>query len=283
MTDTTYEGEPLSSVVITLVIENSRPIEVRAFVHALTSLAAEYRESLERKGLDGEAELYIKEVRSGSIIVDLVPLVVTAFPTIVAHAAQADQAIDFAMKWGARLKGLAEGIVPEGASKADLRTFHNAVEHIARDPDASSTLEVATFEDGKRKVRVSMKFSSAEARAIEKTIEGEFRRIDAGASSVRTRVLMYFTRSDVGDAKLDKRSGERVVIPEVTDRDLPIMYASDLAEQRVKYEIREGSENIYKKGFSVDVDVQMRDGRPIVYRILSVHDVFNLPDAEPDS
>jgi len=58
------------------------------------------------------------------------------------------------------------------------------------------------------------------------------------------------------------------------------MYASDLAEQRVKHEIREADDNIYKKGFSVDVSVLYRNSRPIVYRILSVHEVVDLPDEE---
>lgn len=58
------------------------------------------------------------------------------------------------------------------------------------------------------------------------------------------------------------------------------MYASDLAEQRVKHEIREADDNIYKKGFSVDVSVLYRNARPIVYRILNVHEVVDLPDDE---
>ena len=91
---------------------------------------------------------------------------------------------------------------------------------------------------------------------------------------------MIFTRSDVGDAPKDKRSGERVIIQEISNRDLPLIYASDLAEQRVKHEIRDADDNIYKKGFNVDVSVQYKNSKAIVYRVLAVHEVIDLPDEE---
>lgn len=91
---------------------------------------------------------------------------------------------------------------------------------------------------------------------------------------------MYFTRSDVGNAPKDKRSGEKVKIPEVSDKALPIIYASSLAEERIKHEIREANHNIYKKGFSVDMSILYRGSKPIVYRILAVYEIIDLPDDE---
>jgi len=51
-----------------------------------------------------------------------------------------------------------------------------------------------------------------------------------------------------------------------------------LAEQRIKHEIRETDDNIYKKGFTVDVKLQSVGGRTVAYSILTVHDVVDLPD-----
>ena len=58
------------------------------------------------------------------------------------------------------------------------------------------------------------------------------------------------------------------------------MYSSDLAEQRIKHEIREAEDNVYKKGFVVDVNVRYVGGKPSVYAIMSVHDVIDIPDEE---
>jgi hypothetical protein len=159
-----------------------------------------------------------------------------------------------------------------------LNRWIGAVESIARDPNASSTLEVATFEDDERKVRASLRFDTSDAKKIEKTIYGELELRAEKDNLDRERVLMIFTRSDVGDAAVGQRSGERVVIDEISQKPLAITYGSSLTEERIKHEIRESDENIYKKGFSVDVRVQSRGGTPVAYSIMHVHDVIDLPD-----
>lgn len=269
-----FEG----SVVLTLTINNSEPIEVGAFARAFTSLASEYKDILEKKGLDSGAEVYVKQVRSGSIVADLIPMVVTAFPVVVSHAQQIDQAVDFVEKWGGRISSLASGIVPEGVVKSDFKVWAGAVEAIARDPNATSTLEVATFEDGERKVKASFTFNTREAKRVERTIEGEYKRLEQERDRVYYRQIMYFTRSDISDVPLDKRSGERAMVPEIYASSLPVIYASARAEERIKYEIRETPENIFKKGFSIDVSVQYRGDRPVAYKIIEVHQTFDLPD-----
>jgi len=269
-----------SKVVLTLTLDNSEPIELGAFVNAFTALASDYKNGLEAKGIDGEANIYITEVRSGSIVADMLPLVGSAFPAIAASVVQIGQAIDFVNQWKERLRKLSSGIIPVGMTRSELSTFTKAVEAVARDPKATQTLEVATFEDGKREIRASFKFSTLDARHITETIEGEFKRLDKPTDEIENRVLMYFQRSDIGDAPLEKRSGERVVIPEISSKDLPIMYASKLAEERIKDEIRKPDENVFQKGFSVDVSVQRKGDKPVVYKIIGVHDVFDLPDED---
>lgn len=268
-----------SQPVITLKLDNSAPIELGAFVHAFTSLASEFQKTVnDSPDFEGDARIYVREVRSGSIVADLLPVVAGTLPIIATHAEQVWLAIEFVEKWGERITKLASGVVPEKFSRSDLKVFAGAVEAIARDPNGSAQLEVATFEDGKRQIKAAFKFNSTEAKLVEQTIEAEYRRLDSERDDTHNRVLMVFTRSDVGDAPKDRRSGERVIISQISDRDLPIMYASDLAEQRVKHEIRDANDNIFKKGFSVDVSVVFKNSKPIVYRILHVHDVFDLPD-----
>lgn len=276
-----YTGDmDKSPVVLTLTIDNSEPVALSSFVKAFTSLAAEYEKSVrESENFTGEdTEIYIKQIRAGSIVADLIPIIAPILPLVVTEADKIFVAIEFVEKWGDRLTKLMRGVVPEGSSKSDLKRWADAVENIARDPNASATLEVATFEDKKREIRASLKFNTKEARQIQATIEGEFRRLEEDKSADHERVLLVFTRSDIGDARVGKPSGERVVIEEISSRPLAITYGSELSEQRLKYEIRESYENIYKKGFSVDVKVQTRGGKPVAYSILNVHEVIDLPE-----
>jgi hypothetical protein len=89
---------------------------------------------------------------------------------------------------------------------------------------------------------------------------------------------MVFVQSNVKDTEVGKRTGERVVVENILDRDLPVIYASELAEQRIKHEIREADDNVYKKGFVVDVNVELRNGKPVAYRVTHCHQVVDLPD-----
>jgi hypothetical protein len=269
-----------ADAIITLTINNSQPIRLSDFVHAFTSLAEEYRETVKASAdFDADdAEIYVKEVRAGSIVADLIPVALQVLPLVAAEVDKVFLAVEVVERWRSKFTSLMAGIVPDGASKNDLKRWLNAVEHIARDPNASSTLEASEFVDGKRQLRSSFTFRTADALKIESVIDGEFERLDAKKQADHERVLMVFTRSDVGNAPVGKRSGERVVISEISERPLAITYGSELAEQRIKHEIRESDDNIFKKGFNVDVKVQMVSSRPVAYSIMNVHDVIDLPE-----
>ena len=276
-----FDTEILSSppVVLTLKIENSRPIELRDFVGAFTSLAREF--SLAARGnpdFEGEATIYVQQVRSGSTIADLIPILSPALPIIASNAEQIWQAVEFVKLWEKRIVALANGVVPDGCKRSELKVFADATAAIARDPSASSTLEAATFEDGKRKVRAAFTFNTAQARSVEKTIEAEFKRIDSPNHKEKFRVLMVFTRSDVNSVGKDKPTGERAVIDEVSPKALPVIYSSELAEQRVRHEIRDENDNIFKKGFVVDVMLQTRGEKLIAYKVTDVHDVIDIDE-----
>ena len=60
------------------------------------------------------------------------------------------------------------------------------------------------------------------------------------------------------------------------------MYASSLAEEQIKYEIRERDENVYKKGFVVDVQVEWVGDRPSVYAITNLHSVIDIAEEDGD-
>ena len=88
---------------------------------------------------------------------------------------------------------------------------------------------------------------------------------------------MIFIRSDIRDAELGKRSGELVEIAEISEKPRPLIYSSGLAEQQIKSEITT-DDSVYKKGFVVDVNVEIRGGRVVAYAVTNLHSVIDLPD-----
>lgn len=244
-----------ASAFLTLRIDTQDPIELGDFVGAFTSLAEEYQRQIQEhyKDLGENAHIYVKQVREGSIIAELIPYL-SAITSVVPWMDQVMIVEQFVTIWGQRISALVSGELEGWDPKnSELEILLNTINAVAHDPNASSTLKAVSFEDGQRKIRAAFKFKTPEARKAQATIDKLRLAIETPDNEQHKRVLMVFTRTDVGDAAIGKKSGERVLIEEIDRRSLALMYASELAEQRLKHEIREAEDNVYKKGFVVDV------------------------------
>lgn len=276
------QAMPQVDALLTLTIDTEQPVELDSFVGAFTSLAEEFRREIRAQHPDaeGDAKIFVKEIRKGSYEADLLPYVLAAAP-FVAHMDHVLIVEQFVRTWGKRVTALASGSLGDWKpGKSELKTWANATQAIATDPNATSTLKAATFEDGQRKIIASYTFSTTQAISAQETIDVTYRELEKPGHAEHERVLMVFTRSDTGNASIGKRSGERVVIGEISPKPLALMYASQLAEERIKHEIRESEDNIYKKGFVVDVNVRTVGAKPSVYAVLNVHEIIELPDDE---
>jgi hypothetical protein len=189
----------------------------------------------------------------------------------------------FVDRYGALLGAyLPKGGKAPDATVSQLRDFGDQVAAIANSPNSS--LEVAALEikDGKKSVKAAFKFDTTQARDIREHVEEHLKQLEERSNATHQRVLMVFRRSDADGAKPGKRSGELVRIDEISSRKLPLIYASDLAERQIKHEIAEAEDNVYKKGFVVDVNVELRAERAVAYRVMHLHQVIDLPDEDDD-
>lgn len=262
-------------------LDTDDPIELRDFVGAFTAVASEYDRFIrtEKPDADPNATLFVREVRAGSIEADLMPWLAGVAGTAMIVMENANTVGAFVERYGALLGAYLPngGRVPD-ATVTQLRDFSDQVAAIANAPN--SRIEVAAIEvkDGQKRTKAAFRFDTIEARAIREHIEDHKIELEAVTDATYPRVLMVFRRSDADSAKVGKRSGELVRIDAISARKLPLIYASDLAEREIKHEIADAEDNIYKKGFVVDVNVEMRSGRPVAYRVMDLHQVIDLPD-----
>jgi hypothetical protein len=184
---------------------------------------------------------------------------------------------EYKTKLGAYLGG---GRVPANVTRSDLNDFMGQVAAIAKDPKGRSKIEAVVYEeDGKKKtIKAALTFDTKEAAHAVQKIEAHKKRLETTANADHQRVLMIFTQTNIKTPQVGKRTGEWVRIESISPKELPVIYASDLAEQRIKHEITEDDTNVYKKGFQVDVNVETRGGKPVAYRVTHIHDVIDLPD-----
>ncbi len=267
------------AALLTLKLDTDEPVELRDFVGAFTSLANEFERFVDQAYPDAHSDpkMFVREVRRGSIEADILTgLTITA----ITHMDQIMVLEDFIKRWGERFRAILSGKFKAGEleTTSELRDWADTVRSIAADPIASHRLQAAKFEDGKREIKAAFSFTTAEARTALQNIEDRRKALAKPEHNGHERVLMVFTRSDINDADVGKSSGERVKIEEVSNKSLSLMYGSEVAEARIKHEIREADDNVYKKGFVVDVMVKSRNAKPVAYSVTNVHDVLDLPD-----
>ena len=272
---------------IIVKLQTKSPIEIGHFVAGFTSVASQYDKFIKERypDLAAEADIYVKQVTRGSIVVDLLPFVPygvfgTELLTRITHINAVDEFIrSYKDKVGAYFKKNGRH---EGADRSDLKDFYGTIAAIANDSDGKATIEAAIVEDGKKKVKTAFKFSTREAARAADQIVAHQRQLERRTHADFERVLMVFTQANIKDTPVGRKTNERVMIEQISDRDLPLVYASALAEQRIKHEIQEADENVFKKGFIVDVNVETHGGRPADYRLTNLHQVIDLPgESEP--
>jgi hypothetical protein len=269
---------------IQLKVEVDQPLELGDFVGAFTALGAEFERYMRAREAEGDshAKLYVREVRQGSIVADLLPYLAT-FGGLADGMQQIMAVEDFVKRYGGRLLAYRRvGGRAEDMTKSALEDFNRQVAAIAHHPKSKLSVAAIEIKNGDHHVRAAFEFDTGEARVIQEQVEIHKYEIEHQTGHLHERVLMTFTRSDVRTTAVGKRSGEQVRIEDISHRSMPIIYASDLAERQIKYEITEAEDNVYKKGFVVDVAVERRQGRVVAYRIMHLHQIIDLPDDDSE-
>lgn len=223
--------------------------------------------------MEGEVKVYVKEVRKGSIEAELIPFAYNTLITVMDHH---QIATNFVRNLGSKIEAISKkgGRLPD-PTKTELTELAKIASAVANDPNGKATISALNYKKTPKNVECSVQFNTHEARQSLQVIDAQFEEISKITDFDHEGKLLTFFQSNRKDSD---KSGEKGIIEDIDPRPLSIVYASDLAKERIKSEMLNGDKNVYKLGFFVDVNVQMKSGRPVAYRIKSVSDVIELPD-----
>lgn len=263
---------------IELKLDLDQPAELYDLVGSFTAIASQFEKYITKEYPDHrpEAKVYVNQIRSGSIIVELIPMA----QSLIAAMDGVVIVDDFVQIYKDYLNGYIEGRKTEGAKKSDLKDFHNQIRVIANDTDGKAIISSAEYHETKTTKRVSIEFDTKQARQAQEVIESHQNEIEAKAHELHKRVLMVFWQSNLKDASTGKKTGEKVVIEAISSKALAVVYESELAAQKIKHETTAGDANIYKLGFIVNCYVETLNGRPVDYRVTHVHEIIELPEED---
>jgi hypothetical protein len=271
---------------IRLKLDTTDPIALSDCVATFVGIGNQFEKFVAREypNLRTGSEFFIKEVRAGCIEADLVAWIVgTGFVGVALHAIDvAEKVVVLAKFVGHVKKKLGSYFHPGGrasdVTKGDLADFLKTTAAIAKDENGSASLEAAIFEDGERKVRAAFKFTTPEAREAERQIEAHKEEIETQTAADHPRVMMRFVRPSIEKVRTHKPTGERALIEAVHPKPLAVLYASDLARERIQHELKEAESNPFNLLFDVDVNVEISRGKPVAFRVVAVHDVTDAPE-----
>jgi len=265
------EGTPYIELRICL----EQPAELYMLVSAFTALGSQFDQYIKREhpNLHGAARLLVKEIRNGSIIVELIPIIQPLIQTM-------DTALivdAFVTRYGGIIQRYINGQKEENATKSDLKDLMGQVAVIANDPNGKSSITSFVYHETKTTKRVEVTFDTKDAKKARDVIERQRIDIDLTAYEVHENVFMTFYQSNVKTPAPGAKTGEKVIIERIHKKPLAIIYETEMASERIKYETKEDDRNLYKKGFFVDCYVEKSNGRPVAYRVAAVHNVIDLP------
>ncbi|WP_127144914.1 hypothetical protein [Pelagibacterium montanilacus] len=269
-------GETDSYLTVTLDLDD--PVEISDFAAFFAGLGSQFDEYLatNHPDLKGSAQLYVREVRHGSIIADLVPVI----RDIIGLMDDVIIVKGFTDLFRYRLETWRSGKFVPDATKSNIKHMAETIRAVGHDRDGTARVHRIVYKEGRWENHLEVEFTAPQAREALNTIEGQKRALDTRKNVDHSRVLMTFKRTDIENAEVGKRSGELVVINDIQSKPLPLMYGSELAEQRIKEEIRD-HDSVYYKGFVVDVNVQQSSaGRNHAYSVTHVHQVIDLPSED---
>jgi hypothetical protein len=247
-------------------LENTAPIELLDLTASLMAVGEQFKRFVREQGSDLAEEdirLFIKEVRSGSVIAELVSLG-QQFNLLTPDTAWVVQFAEYLASMYQFFKGHdpLEDQVP--LDKKDYDQLSQIIEPAAKDSGAQLNIVASTG----AMVHVNLSIGSTEANAIQNRIRRTMDRIPETLSGIHYDQVLYWYQ--VRDDSADK-PGDRAVIPKIYPKPVKVRFA----DEAVKIEMIDRPENPFRLYYIIDVDVTEINGKPVLYKILHVKDTID--------
>jgi len=262
----------IQDVRLIIKIDNKRPIELLDLTRALVSLANQfdcYVDKYADTPENREATLYVKEIKAGSVILELVELATVGMipflentNTIIEFAKYCKNIISFFIK--------NEGDDPK-LTPSELRDFSTILSPVAK--DNGSQFNLSTTINGN--VTMNININSLESNAFQNIVKQQIDRlkIPEQIEDIKSKVLLtwFQARND-----LKSKIGNKGTIEELSKKPLNITFDND----EIKEQMLHGDVNPFNTAFVVDVKIQTIQDKPAVYKVVKLHELIDVNDEE---
>lgn len=243
---------------LTVEFKNTAPLELNEFASGITALGDNFKHNLSENPLryPYEAGLYIKEVRQGSIIIDLM--------TFAAALTAPTETISTLTTFALKFKDLVEFLRDKKGKKnqftrADFSQIAEVLKTTAHDQGA--VFNFFTVNSGSGTVNLSI--DSGEAQRLRQNAFLEKNKLEQPVPSVYEQVVLRFYQAR---NKIGNKTGDMGIIESLHTRPVKVIFM----DEKVKSAIMKGDDNVFKSLYLVNVRVERVDGKPVLYKVEKV-------------
>ena len=255
--------EEITNCKLTIEFKNNKPVELIDLTKSLLSLSDEYNRFILKEGnkISDETKLYIKEIKTGSIITELITYAPYCLP-FIEYSKIIFNFAAFLKDYYEALLGKKEGNFKD-FEKKDYENFNNFIEPTAKE-NGSQFIFYTTGDNNK----INVAFNSTEANAIQNNISKKQNSLKETISGLKEKVVLYWyqARND-----LNSKAGDKSIIESISKN--PVKTIID--DQRIKSEILSSLENPFNTAYLVDVKIETINDRPVIYNIVRLYEKFD--------
>lgn len=252
--------------VLRVEIKNSKPVDLIDLTTSLMALAQSFKDFATANSgdpLPDNMRLYVKEMKSGSVIAELV--------TLTEQAQWITENIEVLAGFVGNLNDLMTffmGKVDAPAQRPTKRQAEQIIgiaEPIAK--DSAAQMNVQVMDGGVVNLHQTIHITSLDANAMQNGAK-RFLGPALPASYVAADQIMVLEQvKNVANAK----TGDRGVIEAITSRPVKLRFLTEEGKRKV---LELDHLNPLQCAFLVDVDVRSVEGKPVLYQVIDVKDII---------
>ena len=264
---------------IVIVLDPGQPVELGDLSSSFAALARMYERHYRNDG-EETPKLYVTKLETGSVIMEILPLVPLLGQAVIAMDSSIIVA-DFTNRLWRGIKAFSTpGEVPkvEPPSKKDASDIKEFTKPLLGKKGASLGIRHARYEtsNGETSTVIEYNFDESELNRAAINIDQELALpapkpdVQDSRAAIRNEVMLFLDQANRGPGKEKGRTGDKGVIPEISEKVVPVYFRNSI--QNLKEQMTK-EVNPLTSTFVVDVHVQYLEGEedPKGYIVVEVH------------
>jgi hypothetical protein len=282
----------LSDARIVIHFNVHQPIELVDLTLSFQAIARRYRKflveqarSIGQRHSDADVKLFVTKIESNCILAELggaTEILGSLFTILdyvnifIEFAKNTKNAIDFYHNV-ATMGEIKPSDVHEG--KRDIEAIADFLKVAAQSPSGELGLAVvkyhSTENNESKEVLFEVKIGSDDAAEARRGALLAQKALEYRGDADYKNVLMYLFQTNTEESKTEGVTAEKAVIRSISEKALPLYFASELDNDRMQTFKHDPIHNPFKASFRVDVNVETdRHDTPRFYRVMRLHEVI---------